>query len=328
MSDEEPKRFPTTPTIDSLTFEAAMGSCPHLGASHDPLTRYAYPINLNRCYQQSASVEVDIGQQRGFCLSANHVKCPRLVSTQPQPASQPISSSQNTSSPASIDRSMAPRDPAQSNVFPGPSRRPILLGLAGVAAGLLLLAGLYVGLRAVSGNEGAAEPTISSSPAAVAATSGPTAPTTPAAAAAKPSSPQLAAAASPSTMPRTATAAPALSTAPTSGPTARSVVAPPSATTTRPTAVASTPAAPIATATVARPTVPATPAPPTATLRVTPFPSTVHLVQPGEGLYGIAIAYGVTVEEIMKANNLTDRGTINSGQRLTIPDPRRLPQAP
>ncbi len=46
---------------------------------------------------------------------------------------------------------------------------------------------------------------------------------------------------------------------------------------------------------------------------------TVHVVQSGESLLGIAIRYGVTVEEILDFNGLTDPDAIFEGQELVIP---------
>jgi LysM repeat protein len=45
----------------------------------------------------------------------------------------------------------------------------------------------------------------------------------------------------------------------------------------------------------------------------------VHVVQPGENLYRIALRYGVTVDAIAQANGLADTGHIYVGQRLVIP---------
>jgi len=43
-----------------------------------------------------------------------------------------------------------------------------------------------------------------------------------------------------------------------------------------------------------------------------------HTVQPGETLYSIAARYGVTVDALMQANNLTS-GYLYAGQTLRIP---------
>ncbi|MCX7683589.1 MAG: LysM peptidoglycan-binding domain-containing protein [Anaerolineae bacterium] len=45
----------------------------------------------------------------------------------------------------------------------------------------------------------------------------------------------------------------------------------------------------------------------------------VHVVQPGENLYRIALRYGVTVEALQAANNIGDVNRIYVGQRLIIP---------
>jgi len=47
----------------------------------------------------------------------------------------------------------------------------------------------------------------------------------------------------------------------------------------------------------------------------------VHLVQPGENLFRIALRYGTTVDAIAAANSLTDPRVIYAGQRLIIPSP-------
>ena len=45
----------------------------------------------------------------------------------------------------------------------------------------------------------------------------------------------------------------------------------------------------------------------------------IHVVQPGEGLLGIALQYDTSVEVIMAANNLADAQWIFAGQELLIP---------
>ncbi|HOT92999.1 MAG TPA: LysM domain-containing protein [Anaerolineae bacterium] len=44
-----------------------------------------------------------------------------------------------------------------------------------------------------------------------------------------------------------------------------------------------------------------------------------HIVQPGENLFRIALRYGTTVEELAKANGITNVNMISAGQELTIP---------
>jgi LysM repeat protein len=59
---------------------------------------------------------------------------------------------------------------------------------------------------------------------------------------------------------------------------------------------------------------------------VTPVPVTpppggqvVHVVQPGENLFRIAMRYGTTVEAIARANNIVNPWFIYVGQKLIIP---------
>ena len=82
-----------------------------------------------------------------------------------------------------------------------------------------------------------------------------------------------------------------------------------------------TPALP-ATATSA----PNTPYPPTAT----PLPETLtHVVQSGDTLYGIAIEYGVSLDDIVDANPDADTNRLSIGQSLLVPvnRPAQLAQA-
>ncbi len=70
------------------------------------------------------------------------------------------------------------------------------------------------------------------------------------------------------------------------------------------------------------PTATNTPIPPTAT----PTSVTViHTVKSGETLSKIASDYGVTVQAIMRVNNLTDPDRISVGQKLVIPAPGQSP---
>ncbi len=50
-----------------------------------------------------------------------------------------------------------------------------------------------------------------------------------------------------------------------------------------------------------------------------PSPSSVHIVQPGENLFRIALRYGVTVDALTAANGIVNANRIHVGQRLTIP---------
>lgn len=50
-----------------------------------------------------------------------------------------------------------------------------------------------------------------------------------------------------------------------------------------------------------------------------------HIVQPGDTLWSIAARYGVTVEALMRANNLTNPNYIFLGQTLVIPSTGGFP---
>jgi LysM repeat protein len=54
---------------------------------------------------------------------------------------------------------------------------------------------------------------------------------------------------------------------------------------------------------------------------------TIHVVQPGENLFRIALRYGVTVNALMAANDLPNT-TIHVGQRLVIPTGDAAPAQP
>lgn len=59
----------------------------------------------------------------------------------------------------------------------------------------------------------------------------------------------------------------------------------------------------------------------------TPPPPAItrHTVRAGETLYAIALRYGVTVQQIVAANNITNPGLIRVGQVLTIPTRSQTP---
>ena len=60
--------------------------------------------------------------------------------------------------------------------------------------------------------------------------------------------------------------------------------------------------------------------------------ATVHVVAPGDTLGSIAVRYGVSLEDLMAANNLTDPDVLTVGQTLAVPigglDPTPTEPAP
>lgn len=45
----------------------------------------------------------------------------------------------------------------------------------------------------------------------------------------------------------------------------------------------------------------------------------IYVVQTGDSLFGIALEYNLTVDQLMEANNISDPNLVFSGQQLTIP---------
>lgn len=59
-----------------------------------------------------------------------------------------------------------------------------------------------------------------------------------------------------------------------------------------------------------------------------PAPSVVHVFRAGNSLARIASAYGVTVEQLIAANNLARANSVGDGRRLVIPLDRPAAGAP
>lgn len=51
----------------------------------------------------------------------------------------------------------------------------------------------------------------------------------------------------------------------------------------------------------------------------TPGAQKIYVVSPGETLWSVALKHGISVEELMAANGLTNRSYVQAGQRLVIP---------
>lgn len=52
--------------------------------------------------------------------------------------------------------------------------------------------------------------------------------------------------------------------------------------------------------------------------KIPPDMPTVYIVRPGDTLFGIARRYGITVDDIMSYNTLSNPNTIYPGQRLRL----------
>ncbi|MFP3854162.1 MAG: LysM peptidoglycan-binding domain-containing protein [Anaerolineales bacterium] len=67
---------------------------------------------------------------------------------------------------------------------------------------------------------------------------------------------------------------------------------------------------------------------PTATATVPPSPTPqTYTVQPGDSMNGIALELGVSTEDLMAANGLTDPDTLSAGQVLQVPSVGESTQA-
>lgn len=102
---------------------------------------------------------------------------------------------------------------------------------------------------------------------------------------------------------------------------------------TRPTPTLPPPTAPVSLATVT-PRATFTPAPstPIPTNSPTPTPTPIlYVLQPGDSLWSVAWEYGVSVEALQEANDITDPRTLQIGQVLIIPreeEARSVPSTP
>ena len=297
MLNEGKDSFAPTPSADQGAdqgaLEAAFSACPHLGVNHDRDTHYLYATSLNRCYVRPVPVRVDTAHQDYYCLSPQHTACPRLTKAQPTPTS-----------PTSVDRSHSA--PIKAVQVPGreagAGRRWVIGALVAICVVLSVLflvnlAGVVQSFqeqasKVVSAPVAISEPTVIPSPQA----------TVPAAAPAQ------------TTVP---TAAPAQATVPAAAPAQATV---PAAAPAQATRVPSSYAV-VATVQPASTAVSSLP-----TRGLTPSASVLYVVKSGDTLWSIARSYGVTIDDIVKANSLlTDRTAIVTGQRLVIPNPRTSP---
>jgi LysM repeat protein len=106
----------------------------------------------------------------------------------------------------------------------------------------------------------------------------------------------------------------------------RKTLAGPDSTASAKTTTKPAPAKPAAPVTATAPAPTATPAPARETLKVSQTGPRIHVVQAGETLTRIAVAYGVGVPDVLSANKLKGP-EIKIGQSLTIPDAKQPPKA-
>lgn len=100
-------------------------TCPFLGKRDDPATAIAYPSASNRCFKDESGMRPSHGHQEGFCLVADHTRCPIYIR------------GAGFSSDAEVD------PPGDDQVeAPPPGRQPWLLGAAVVIVALLAVAAI------------------------------------------------------------------------------------------------------------------------------------------------------------------------------------------
>ncbi|GEM_PF-1627785 len=268
--------------------------CPYLGLASDASTWLGTATGSHRCHRWATPQRVEEERQTAYCLGDSHRRCPWYVSPRGDFSS---------------------RGPVQS-----PGMRQRLMGVAALL-GVLLVSFVVIRMliwpvvsdaSLLNANGGTPTPT----PAAVSAGS---------AGAGLPASvPAVSTPTAAATVDSGPTALPATgSTSPGRGPTSLPVAQQPTAAVGSSVAGSATPSptrgSVATTATPARPTgTPAT-AMPTSTL---PPGAQFHEVKAGDNLYDMAKTYGVTIEEIMAANGLTDRAMLKVGQKLVIPAKR------
>jgi len=57
--------------------ERDSGYCPYLGLQEDPTSFFVYPTPIHRCHRSGNPIPVHPDDQESYCLSPNHVSCPR-----------------------------------------------------------------------------------------------------------------------------------------------------------------------------------------------------------------------------------------------------------
>ena len=311
---------------------AAPSPCPHLGLASDPSTSCLFVVDSHRCFRRSLPEAMDGAWQRRYCISGGYALCPRY---------SPADGSEQVYQPPAEARSegwLASFQDRWDQFGQGRAigeiwRRPRGGLLAAIP--IVLVAGLLFWIL-VAGRTGDADqarpqatPSIGATP--VAPITGPAATTLPMATATttstavpSPSAQSASTATSPQAA-ATAVSTPRLP-APSAGPTQR----PPTSTAT-PGQAARTPTATHAPAgsPTPRPAVTTTPGV-SVTVTATPTRGTtvvgnqrIYVVVPGDNLWQISSSFSVSVDELVRANDLPKESTLQVGQKLIIPEPRR-----
>jgi LysM repeat protein len=261
--------------------------CPYLGIADDPAVRCLGASSYHRCHSDPRPRLIGTSYQADFCLSAAHRDCPRWDGSEPE-----TSVVEGVGYLFGWDGRALRRTAAEFARYLGGT----LIGLAWMAlavTAIVLLAPLLttanpgaragnLPVREASANDGRLGAAMAEREAAAPLLIHTTA--EPATAEATDKEAPVPAAA--------ATAAPTRAAVPTSAPVA--------APTSVPAAAAPTAQKPAGTPATA---------------------GTTHVVQSKDTLWSLARAHGVTVDDIMKANGLSNRDYIRTGQTIIIPQP-------
>lgn len=124
--------------------------CPHLGLKHTKAIRFSSPTPEHRCYIFGEPLPIDV-DQRTYCLSEGHVRCPRFTGEEPPPAAV------STGGPSRAARREArERRPSRLALFwQQLSRRDRILYLSLIGVLILILATYGVVAGLVLPNRGA-----------------------------------------------------------------------------------------------------------------------------------------------------------------------------
>lgn len=293
-----------------MVFEADFeGRCPYLGLEDDPETWFAFSSDANYCHRVSPSEGIARNYQIEACLLENFVTCPvfraaadwhgRLPSgirrkterRRRRRTSKPNSGARAAEAAASTPQPRAPLAGRPSSA-PSPSSL-LIIGAAAIAVITLVAFSAFLAFSVIRGNA-----RITGSPTPL---------------------PEWIA---------------ALTTSPGAQPTATSALAPPALTpasgvaslptftpfqgmpsseeTLTPTEMSEPTQPPSATSTQAAPS--------------EPVSGMTYVVRRGDNLYRIALRYGISVDAILRANNLSNPNLLHAGQSLILPGVEPSPE--
>ena len=275
--------------------------CPYLGLHDDPETWFAFASDSNSCHRASPPEAISRAHQVETCLSANFVNCPVFQATEGWHGRLPDSirrggkrrRKHHTGKPDSGARAASPVVAAPPDAGHAPSverrKRRRTRTSAGPRQPVLIIgAAAVVIITLVAFSIFLALPIIRGDLGMGAL-------------------PTATATGAPIAQPPTLT--PAILTTPTTALPVNTLPPPAQPTLTVPS--------------VTRTPTPTNTAPPTptATQAVSPEPTggSTYIVQRGDNLYRIALRYGLSVDAILRANNLSNPNLIHAGQSIILP---------